>query len=220
MLKLACRRFRAELTPGLAGRDDPHLRTCPACAAYAAAMERAAKRVPLPARLESKLRAIPGARVDDSEGPRLPLPQAPLPAGLRDRLRGVTAMRARRPLPPWVRSSRYAVAASYLMAVLLGTALGNPSDLGRQAADAFSRLFVTRLEQAVTEARDEGTERLGTLQDAMRERYGETRRSIEASVRTLGSLGDRIAQVPQTFRWLNPLTNRGPLQETPGPQGE
>ena len=78
MLKPACRQFRVELAPG-----DPHQRSCPACAAYAAAMERAAFKVPLPARLRSKLRAIPGAA---SPGPRLPLPQAPLPDPLRDRL--------------------------------------------------------------------------------------------------------------------------------------
>jgi len=217
MLRPACRRFRAELTPG-----DPHLRTCRACAAYAAAMERAARRVPLPARLESKLRAIPGAV---EGGPRLPLPQAPLPAGLRDRLRAVTRQPVPKPaprqLPPWVHSSRYAIAASYLMAVLIGSTLGNPVDLGREAADALSRLVVARFEQAFTEARSEGAERLGTWKDSVRERFGETRRSLEDSVMaSLGNLGDRAAEMSQTVRFLDPLTNRGPRREPAGPQGE
>ena len=112
MLKPDCRRFRAELSPG-----DPHRRSCPACAAHAAAMERAAFRLPLPDRLRTKLRAIPGA---SSPGPRLLLPQAPLPDPLRDRLRGLARRREPKPLPAWVRTSRYAVAASYVMAVLMG----------------------------------------------------------------------------------------------------
>lgn len=203
MLTRACRRFRAELTPG-----DPHLRTCGACAAYAAAMDRAAKRAPLPARLESKLRAIPGAV---EGGPRLPLPQAPLPDGLRGRLRGLTSQPVPRQLPVWVRSSRYAVAASYLMAVLLGTALGNPVDLGREAGGVLSRLFVAPLEQALLEAQSEGSERLDTWKDSVREGIGETRESLASTVKdSLDSLGDRAAEVSQSFRFLEPLTNRGP----------
>jgi hypothetical protein len=190
MLRTACRQFRTELAPG-----DPHRRSCPACAAYAAAMERAAFKVPLPARLRSKLRAIPGAT---APGPRLPLPQAPLPDPLRDRLRGL----ARRPaplrtLPAWVRTSRYAVAASYLMAVLVGLTAGNPVQLGRQAAD--------RMSQAVSERLDEGRERLDVWENNVRERYGETRRSLEDS---LGSLDHRVDELSQSLRSLEPLLIR------------
>jgi hypothetical protein len=196
MLKPDCRRFRAELAPG-----DPHRRSCPACAAYAAAMERAAFRVPLPARLRSKLRAIPGAA---APGPRLPLPQAPLPDPLRDRLRGLARRPAPRPsrqLPAWVRTSRYAVAASYLMAVLVGlaggNAAGNPVQLGRQAA--------SRVSEAVSERLDEGRERLDVWEDTVRERYGETRRSLEDS---LGSLDNRVDELSQSLRSLEPLITR------------
>jgi len=193
MLRPACRRFRAELAPG-----DPHLRSCPACAAYAAAMERAAFRIPLPARLRSKLRAIPGAA---APGPRLPLPQAPLPDPLRDRLRGLARSQeprpVPRPIPVWVRTSRYAVAASYLMAVLVGLTAGNPVQLGRQAAD--------RMSQAVSERLDEGRERLDVWEDTVRERYGETRRSLEDS---LGSLDHRVDELSQSLRSLEPLITR------------
>lgn len=193
MLKPACRRFRTELA-----LDDPHRRSCPACAAYAAAMERAAVKIPLPARLRSKLRAIPGAT---SPGPRLPLPRAPLPDPLRDRLRGLARgpLRSRKPrsLPAWVRTSRYAVAASYLMAVLVGFAVGNPVELGRQAADRMSRMVAAPL--------SEGRERLGSLEDTVRERYGETRRSLED---TLGSLDHRVDELSQSLRSLEPLITR------------
>lgn len=193
MLKPACRRFRAELAPG-----DPHRRSCPACAAYAAAMERAAFKVPLPARLRSKLRAIPGA---SSPGPRLPLPQAPLPDPLRERLRGLALRHAcnekPRPLPAWVRTSRYAVAASYLMAVLVGLAAGNPVQFGRQAAH--------RMSHAVAMGLSESRERLDLLEDTVRERVGETRRSLEDS---LGSLDHRVDELSQSLRSLEPLITR------------
>ena len=189
MLRPACRRFRAELAPG-----DPHRRSCPACAAYAAAMERAAFKVPLPAGLRSKLRAIPGAV---NPGPRLPLPQAPLPDPLRDRLRGLARRQEPRSLPAWVRTSRYAVAASYLMAVLLVLAAGNPVHLGRQAAHRVSSVVTAQL----TESR----ERLGAWEDTVRERVGETRRSLEDS---LGSLDHRVDELSQSLRSLEPLITR------------
>ncbi|MEA2564452.1 MAG: hypothetical protein QOH06_5956 [Acidobacteriota bacterium] len=186
MLKPACRQFRAELAPG-----DPHPRSCPACSAYAAAMERAAFKVPLPARLRSKLRAIPGAT---APGPRLPLPQAPLPDPLRDRLRGLARRPAPRPvshpIPAWVRTSRYAVAASYLMAVLVGLTAGNPVQLGRQAADRMSHVV---------------SERLDVWEDTVRERVGETRRSLEDS---LGSLDHQVDELSQSLRSLEPLITR------------
>lgn len=189
MLRPACRRFRAELAP-----DDPHRRSCPACAAYAAALERAARKVPLPGRLRSKLRGIPGAV---NPGPRLPLPQAPLPDPLRERLRGLSRRREPRPLPAWVRTSRYAVAASYVMAVLMGFAVGNPVHLGRQAAGAMSTV--------VSERMAEGRERLDLWEDAVRERYGETRRSLEDS---LDSLDHRVDELSQSLRSLEPLITR------------
>ena len=182
MLKPDCRRFRAELK-----LDDPHRRSCPACAAYAAAMERAAFRVPLPGRLRSKLRAIPGAA---APGPRLPLPQAPLPDPLRDRLRGLSRSQAPRPLPAWVRTSRYAVAASYLLAVMMSFALGNPLEIGRQAADRMSNVVSTRL---------------SVLEETVRERVGETRRSLEDS---LDSLDHRVDELSESLRSLEPLITR------------
>lgn len=206
MLKPACRRFRLDFSPGLAP-DDPHRRSCPACAAYASAMERAAFKVPLPARLRSKLRAIPGSIGDVGDvgdvnpGPRLPLPQAPLPDPLRDRLRGLARRPAPRPdprpIPAWVRTSRYAVAASYLMAVLTGFTVGNPVQLGRQAAHRVSSVVNAQLTV--------GRERLDAWEDNVRDRVGETRRSLEDS---LGSLDHRVNELSQSLRSLEPLITR------------
>lgn len=192
MLKPACRRFRSEFTPGTPEVTDPHRQACPACAAYAAAMERAARRLPLPEGLRSRLRAIPAASGD---GPRMPLPQAPLPGALRDRLRGIARVSEGAeppPLPVWVRTSRYAVAASYVLALLVGAAIGNPLDLGRDAADALSTSVVSRLERALEGAEEQGRDRLDALESTVLSRYGETRRSVEES---LGSLESRVDEL-------------------------
>lgn len=209
MLRGDCRRFREEFTPGQYSHQagDPHRLTCPACAAYAAALERAARKVPLPARLRSRLRSIPGSigGIGGIGGmnpdPRLPLPQAPMPDPLRDRLRGLARRPEPRPLPAWVRTSRYAVAASYVMAILVGLAAGNPVHVGRQAAGAMS--------QAVAERLAEGRERLDILEDTVLERYGETRRSLEDTLEdSLGDLGHRVGELSQSLRSLEPLITR------------
>lgn len=202
MLKLSCRRFRSGFTPGM---NDPHRQSCPACAAYAAAMERAARRLPLPEGLRSRLRAIPAA--SGGEGPRMPLPQAPLPNVLRDRLRGIARISAPeepQPLPAWVRSSRYAVAASYVLALLVGAAVGNPLELGREAADAADAVSTRvggRLERMLSGAEIQGRERLDAWESAMRERYGETRRSVEESLGNLENRVDELQSLIPSIPW-------------------
>lgn len=206
MLKPACRRFRSSFTPGI---EDPHRQSCPACAAYAAAMERAARRarrIPLPEGLRSRLRAIPSA---SGEGPRMPLPQAPLPNPLRDRLRGIARISAPeepqpQPLPSWVRSSRYAVAASYVLALLVGAAVGNPLELGREAADAADAVSTRlggRLEGMLSGAEIQGRERLDSWESAMRERYGETRKSVEESLGSLENRADELQSLIPSLPW-------------------
>jgi hypothetical protein len=205
MLKPSCRRFRMELTPGA---DHPHAKSCPACAAYAAAMERAAKKVPLPSRLRSKLRAIPGAAADDA--PRLPMPQAPMPAQLRDRLQQMSRRRqappVRSPMPPipaWARSSRYAVAASYLLAVLVGAALGNPVEAAGALSRSVDRAVRPRVEHAIENVEDRSRRHLGDLESAVRERYGATRESLEQTLdRSLGNLEHRMTELDEMRKSL------------------
>jgi hypothetical protein len=190
MLKPGCRRFRKEFTPGAESPHGAHRTSCAACAAYAAALERAAKKIPLPAGLRSKLRLIPGAAAGDA--PRLPIPQAPMPAHLRSRLRQMSRRSEAPPLPAWVRSSRYAVAASYLLAVLVGATLGNPVEAAGAFTRSVDRAVRPRVEHAIESVEDRSLRSLQSLDDlksAVRERYGATRTSLEQS---LGSLEHRL----------------------------
>ncbi len=196
MLSLSCRRFRMELTPGA---DHPHRKSCAACAAYAAAMERAAKKAPLPSRLRSKLRAVPATAQDDA--PRLLVPQAPLPAPLRERLQQMSRRRpARPPLPAWVRSSRYALAASYLLAMLVGAAIGNPVEAAGSVSRSVDHAVRPRVESAIESVEDSSRHRFDVLKSAVRERYGTTRSLLEKSLeqsleQSLGSLEVRVHEL-------------------------
>jgi hypothetical protein len=132
MLSWACRRFRARFAPGSA---HPHRLACGDCDAFAKAVEQAAGvRLPLPAGLRRGLQAI---AEPESTGTVLPfpvsrLPQLRLPAATAARLRGIAS--AQRTAPPeWVRSPRYAVAASALLALLLGPFLAPAADRGLAA---------------------------------------------------------------------------------------
>lgn len=179
MLSLACRRFREEFTPGTRdpGAQSAHRETCPACAAYAEALERAAAapKLPLPESLRGQLRdVLPFVRHD---APRLPVPQAPLPAGLKNRLRAIPREKRREP-PAWVRSSRWAVAASYFLTVVMLQTLGDPVALGRRATSTLVQTW----DQTWTEVRQE---RLPRLESALAERYGAAVSSLETSVTEL-----------------------------------
>jgi len=176
MLSSACRRFREEFTPGTQG---PHRETCPSCAAYAAALERAAStpKMPLPERLRGELRGVP--RFVRHDEPRLPVPQAPLPAALKNRLRAIPREKRREP-PAWLRSSRWAVAASYFLTVVMLQAVCDPVALGRRATDTLVRTW----DQTWTEVRDERLPRIGS---AITERYGTAIGSLESSLSELES---------------------------------
>lgn len=126
MLSWACRRFRALFAPGSA---HPHRRACRACDAFAAAVEQAAgARLPLPAGLRGRL----GALAAPAPGTVLafPVPRLPIPAATAARLRSL-APAARRPAPPeWARSPHFALAASALLALLLGPFVAPAADRG------------------------------------------------------------------------------------------
>jgi hypothetical protein len=209
MLKLSCRRFRMEFTPGAESSHDAHRTNCPACAAYAAAMERAAKKVPLPSRLRSKLRAVPGAVADDA--PRFPMPQAPMPPQLRDRLRQMSRLQEPPAVPAWVRSSRYAVAASYLLAVLLGATVGNPVEAAGALSRSVDRAIRPRVEHAIENVEGRGRRRLDDLESAVRERYGATRNSLEQSFESLEhrleNQATELDQMRKSLFSLDLLTN-------------
>jgi hypothetical protein len=127
VLSWSCRRFRSRFTPGA---PHPHRRACEECDAYAAALEQAAGlRLPLPAALHSRLRSI--AAPPSGTVLPFPVPRRPLPAATAERLRDLGPARSQRPAPPeWIRSPRYALAASAIFALLLGPYLIPAADRG------------------------------------------------------------------------------------------
>jgi len=129
-----CRRFRARFAPGSA---HPHRRSCRQCDAFAAAVEQAAgARLPLPAGLRRGLREI-AAPAAGAVLP-FPVPRRPLPPDLARRLRSLGPAASSAPAPPeWLRSPRYAIAASALLAILLGPLWPVAADRGLQAVDSL-----------------------------------------------------------------------------------
>ncbi len=135
-----CRRFRATFEPG---EPAAHRAGCLGCDAFARVVETAragGAKLPLPAGLEARLRAIaaPAAAAEPVLAPAvvldlpLPLPSLPLPAGLAARLEaiarpvGPAAGRPRLPLPAWVRSPAASLAASLVAVVVCGLLWGDP----------------------------------------------------------------------------------------------
>jgi hypothetical protein len=196
MLSRDCRTFREEFTPGA---QDPHREICPACAAYASALEQAAAapKLPLPDSLRGQLRGVlPFVRHDE---PRMPVAQKPLPAGLQGRLRAIA--REKKPQPPaWVKSSRWAVAASYFLTVVLLQTLGDPVALGQRATNNLVRTW----DQAWTEVRRERLPRIGS---EIAQRYGAAVGSMEASLNELRSDVSELStqQADRFNRWIDTI---------------
>lgn len=184
MLSWTCRRFRARFSPGSnLGSIHPHRRACQECDAYAAALESAAGvRLPLPASLRRSLRTI----ADPGTGAVLPfaVPRLPVPDTLAARLRGLAsaAVPPSRPaLPEWARSPRYAVAASAVLALLLGPFLSSAAHRGLQALDAVQEEVSPLLRQTG----ESGREEIGKLRSGAANTYDAARRSVEGSLERL-----------------------------------
>ncbi len=202
MLSWTCRRFRARFSPSGPGSAHPHRRACPDCDAYAAALESAAGvRLPLPASLRRNLRAI----ADPEMGAVLPfaVPRLPVPDALAGRLRGLFVGGCRpaaRRLPEWARSPRYAVAASALLALLLGPFLSAAARQGAQALGAVEA-EVSPLLQRTEESGKQG---IGKLRSTATTACDTARRSVEGSLERLdhrlAGLSAKLSEVvPERF---------------------
>ncbi|HEY0511702.1 MAG TPA: hypothetical protein VGH73_07350 [Thermoanaerobaculia bacterium] len=187
----ACRRFRAHFSPGSA---HPHRRDCRECEAFAAALESAAgARLPLPSALRQTLRAIAGPE-EDAVLP-FAVPRLPVPDALARRLRGIARPGQTIPLirqapPEWVRSPRYAVAASALLALLLGPFLAGAVDHGRQALGAADAAVDARMSPLLRRTGDRGQEEIGRLRSTTAAVCDAARQSFESS---LGRLDDGLS---------------------------
>jgi hypothetical protein len=180
MLSFACRRFRAGFIPG---SSHSHRRDCQECAAFAAALESAAgARLPLPASLRRNLRGIA-----DSEPPAvLPfaVPRLAVPDALAVRLRGLASPQrppVRPALPEWARSPRYAIAASALLAMLLGPFLSSAAQHGREAFAAVQ----TEVSPILERTSAGGQQEVGKLRSTAATACDAARRSVEGSLESL-----------------------------------
>jgi len=201
VLSWTCRRFRARFTPGSA---HPHRRACRECAAFASAVEQSAgARLPLPASLRRSLSEIaaPAAPAEDTVLP-FPVPRLPLPDALAARLRAI------RPAPPmWARSPLYAVAASTLLALLLGPLLSANAGRGLEAVSSVG----DEVRPLVQRTGENGRAEIGKLHTGAAAVYGEVRRSAAESLTRLD------ARVSGLSAWLSTVvteesTNRDPRE--------
>lgn len=191
MLSWSCRRFRARFTPGSA---HPHRRACQECDAFATAVERAAGvRLPMPEKLWQRLGAIPVP--EPSAVLPFPVPRMPMPEPLAGRLRSIAA--PARPAPPeWVRNPRYAVAASVLLAFLLGPLFSKGADRSLEALGAAREEVVPILRHT----EEEGREEIEKVRTGAVEAYDAARRSLARSSESLDAFTDRLsAVVPDEF---------------------
>jgi hypothetical protein len=203
MLSFACRRFRAGFVPG---SHHPHRRDCRECAAFAAALESAAgARLPLPSSLRRDLRAI--ARPEPAVLPFV-APRLAMPSALAGRLRDIAAPAApaaqRRPvrpaLPAWARSPHYAIAASALLAMLLGPFLSSAAQRGRQAFAAAR----TEVRPVLERTGESGRQEIGRLRSTAAAACDVAERSVEGSLarfdQGFSGLSARLSDVvPQRF---------------------
>ncbi|PYQ58086.1 MAG: hypothetical protein DMF53_21125 [Acidobacteria bacterium] len=200
MLSASCRRFRARFSPGSA---HPHRRACPECEAFAAALESAAGvRLPLPESLRRNLRAIAGPEADAV----LPfaVPRLPVPDALTRRLRTI-APASRPTLPEWLRSPRYAVAASAILALLLGPALSRAAHRGLEVLDTVH----AEVSPLVKSTQEGGREEIAKLRSTAIAAGDTARRSVRDSLERLSS--QIFDAVPKN------LTNQGPRHESAAP---
>lgn len=204
MLSLACRRFRSRFAPGSA---HPHRKACRECAAFAAAVERAAgTRLPLPASLKRSLEeiAIPAT----GEVLPFPVPRLPMSGALAARLRSLAPTAGRPALPEWVRSPRYALAASAILALLLGPAFLAGADRGLHAVREELSPLLERTQQG-------GREEIGRLQARAAAACDTAWQSAAESLRRLDT------GVSGFSTWLSSVTtdestNRDPRGEAAG----
>jgi hypothetical protein len=208
MLSWSCRRFRARFTPGSA---HPHRRACQECDAFATAVEQAAGvRLPVPERLRQRLGAIPAP--EPGAVLPFPVPRMPMPDALAGRLRSIAA--PARPAPPeWVRDPRYAVAASALLALLLGPLFLIGADRGLEALGAAREEVVPILRHT----EEEGREEIEKVRTGAAEAYEAARRSLARSSESLGALAERLSfVVPDDFH--NPDPGDEPAGSSRRPQ--
>jgi hypothetical protein len=210
MLTWTCRRFRAQFAPGQGpGMAHPHRQACRDCDAFAAAIERAAGvRLPLPAGLRRSLREIAAP----AEGTVLPfpVPRLAVPAALAGRLSALATQS--RPAPPeWVLNPRYAVAASALLALLLGPFFTRGADRGLEALSTVRE----EVRPILSRTGEEGREEIEKVRTGAVKVYDAARRSFTRSAESFHGLSGRLLNIiPEEFT-SEESTNPDPGDDEP-----
>ena len=141
MLKPECLELRRTYERG---HTDPHLSECADCRSFAEFVDGLGGlgvQAPLGDNLRSRLRQLP--EQDEKRTYAFPqVPMLPLPAALEQRLRQIARAAASKELPIWIRSPRFAIAASYLLTLLFAGTLGNPAVWGQSAAEPIGRVGI------------------------------------------------------------------------------
>jgi hypothetical protein len=213
MLTWTCRRFRARFAPGSApGAAHPHRQACLECDAFAAAIERAAGvRLPLPAGLRMSLRKIaePAAPAEGTVLP-FPVPRLAVPAALAGRLSALATQS--RPAPPeWVLNPRYAVAASALLALLLGPFFVRGTDRGLEALSTVRE----EVRPILSRTGEEGREEIEKVRTGAVKVYDAARRSFTRSAESFHGLSGRLLDIiPEEFT-SEESTNPDPGDDEP-----
>lgn len=131
MLKQTCQEFQRRYERGL---SDEHPEGCAECRQFVEfvdSLQQLGLSAPLADDLRARLRRLPQENEGTPIFPRLP--ELPLPAALEHRLRRIAREGLREALPIWIRSPRYAIAASYLLTLLISGTVGNPAAWAEEA---------------------------------------------------------------------------------------
>lgn len=138
MLKPECRRFQSRYERG---QRDAHLASCAECRQFVDFVDGLGQlglSTPLADDLRARLRRVPQVEQGIPAFPRVP--RLPLPARLEARLKQIARLGVRKTLPIWIRSPRYAIAASYLLTLLVAGTLGNPAAWAGEAGQRLDKV--------------------------------------------------------------------------------
>jgi hypothetical protein len=179
VLKPECERFQRlyEHGRGTGHVGAGHLEECEECRRFAAfvdGLSRLGLASPLGDELRARLRGVPEATLGVVAFPRVP--SLPLPARLEQRLRRIARQGIRETLPIWIRSPRYAIAASYLLALLVTATVGNPAAWAGEAGERLDRFG-----SAWVSVRATGLEAWSGVEEATRESLSVTEEILRVS---------------------------------------
>lgn len=189
MLTPECQEFRSRYE---AGRQDDHRDTCESCARFAELVDSLGQwgmNAPLGNNLRQRLRDLPeGEERRALAAPRMPM--LPLSATLEGRLKQIARAPRKTELPIWIRSPRFAIAASYLLTVLIGATFGNPAAVASDAVARFDRVGI-----AINSVETGGRKSWQTVEERAVEGYAITKEFYRTSSSSIKS------------RWLEFVTS-------------